>query len=164
VARDRPLGDCLFYIKDAAVPGTPILIATHVNEHYIYSANTLILYPDNVLYHGSIRNNISSLPRAEGSGLLLSPDFHYQGEFKNGYPHGYGTYRSRHMEYVGLFKNGEPFGEGIEKTPSRLFIGCMGENGQRQGYMIDKHNQKSLVDSKQELQSSKLSLRSHLRE
>jgi len=107
------LGDCLFYIKDASKSGTPIIISTHVNEHYIYSSSTLILYPDNVLYYGSIRNNISSLPRAEGDGLLLSPDFQYQGEFKNGYPHGYGAYRSKHMEYVGLFKNGEPFGEGI---------------------------------------------------
>jgi hypothetical protein len=164
VARDRPLGDCLFYIKDCSIQGTPIIIATHVNEHYIYASNTLILYPDNVLYHGSIRNNISSLPRAEGQGMLLSPDFIYQGEFKNGYPHGYGSYRSRTMEYVGVFKNGEPFGEGIEKTPSRLFIGCIGENGQRKGCLIDKHNHKILVDSSEELQESKLSLRSHLRE
>lgn len=164
MARDRPLGDCLFYIKDPALHATPILIATHVNEHYIYSANTLILYPDNVLYHGSIRNNISSLPRAEGNGLLLSPDFQYQGEFKNGYPHGYGSYRSKHLEYVGVFKNGEPFGEGIEKTPSQLFIGCIGEDGQRRGYIIDKHNKKTLLENSQSLQESKLSLRSHLRE
>lgn len=31
VTRDRPLGDCLFYIKDPTIQGTPIIIATHVN-------------------------------------------------------------------------------------------------------------------------------------
>lgn len=51
------------------------------------------------------------------------------------------------MEYVGVFKNGEPFGEGIEKTPSRLFIGLIGENGERKGYAIDKNNQKTLIDN-----------------
>jgi hypothetical protein len=110
VTRDRPIGDCFFYIKDPGIANTPIIITTHVNDHYIYSQNTLILYPDNVLYHGSIKNNIATLPRAEGNGLLLSPDFIFKGEFKNGYPHGYGSYRSKNLEYVGIFKNGEPFG------------------------------------------------------
>ncbi len=41
---------------------------------------------------------------------MISPSFIYEGEFKNGFPHGYGSYRSKSLEYVGNFKNGEPFG------------------------------------------------------
>lgn len=119
---------------------TPIIITTSVNDHYIYSQNTLIVYPDNVVYYGSIRNNIATLPRAEGEGLLLSPEFVYRGEFKNGYPHGYGSYRSKNLEYVGVFKNGEPFGECIEKSSNKLFIGSIEENGSKRGVVINKHN------------------------
>jgi hypothetical protein len=48
--------------------------------------------------------------------MLFSPNFIYEGHFKNGCPHGFGQYRSKTMEYVGDFKNGEPFGEGLKKT------------------------------------------------
>jgi hypothetical protein len=73
VSKDRPIGDCFFYIKDASVEVTPIIICTNVNEHFVYSDKTLIIYQDEVVYYGSISNQISSLPRAEGKGLHISP-------------------------------------------------------------------------------------------
>jgi hypothetical protein len=79
VTRDRPVGECFFYIKDIQIATTPIIISTHVNDHYIYSQKTLIIYPDHVVYYGSIRNNIATLPRAEGNGILVSADFIYKG-------------------------------------------------------------------------------------
>lgn len=64
VQRDRPSGECFFYIKDRSIKSTPILISTQVNEHYVYSDKTLIVYQDNVLYYGSIKNSLAYLPRA----------------------------------------------------------------------------------------------------
>ena len=79
MSKDRPLGDCFFYIKDPSVEATPIIICTNVNEHFVYCDKTLIIYQDDVVYYGSISNQISSLPRAEGKGLLISPEFIYEG-------------------------------------------------------------------------------------
>ena len=76
-----------------------------------------------MVYFGSIKNNLATFPRAEGNGLLFSPGFVYDGHFKNGFPHGFGNYRSKKMEYVGDFKNGEPCGEGLKKTAEELFVG-----------------------------------------
>jgi hypothetical protein len=72
VVRDRPIGECFFYIRDPSVNNTPILIATKVSEHYVYSDSTLILYPDNVLYYGSIKNSLAYLPKGEGKGVMIS--------------------------------------------------------------------------------------------
>jgi hypothetical protein len=64
------------------------------------------MYPDDLVYYGSIKNNLATLPRAEGYGMLFSQNFIYEGQFKNGCPHGFGHYRSKTMEYVGDLKNG----------------------------------------------------------
>ena len=164
--KDRPLGNCFFYINDTQITTTPILISTTVNEHYVYSPTTLIVYPDKTIYYGAIKNNISALPRAEGKGVLIAHDFVYEGEFKNGYPHGYGNYRSRTHQYVGTFENGIAMGDSIQKSSDELFIGEVKENGTRAGVVINAKNERTVVYPREEpdLRDSKLSLRSYVLE
>jgi len=108
--RERPIGDCFFYTKNPNDEDTPLIIATNINQHYVFSDRTLIVYKNKIVYYGAIKNNIATMPRAEGKGILFSADFVYQGEFKNGVPHGFGHYRSKSLEYLGDFKNGIPLG------------------------------------------------------
>lgn len=68
------------------------------------------MYFDKSFYYGNIKNSVATLPRAEGLGILVSPDFIYEGEFNKGLPHGFGKYRTKYLEFVGIFRNGEPFG------------------------------------------------------
>lgn len=77
VKRDRPFGNCFFYTKDPSIFATPLMIATTVSEHYVYSKKTLIVYPDRTIYYGAIKNNIAALPRAEGKGKLITTDYIY---------------------------------------------------------------------------------------
>lgn len=167
VARDRPLGDCFFYINDLSSPTTPLIIATNVNQYYVYSDSTLILYPDKTVYYGSIKNNIAALPRAEGKGTLIAHNFVYEGEFKNGYPHGYGTYRSKTVQHTGTFKNGIAVGSCVQKLSDEVFIGDVNDTGGKTGVVINRKNERKAVHPKEEevnLRGSKLSLRSYVLE
>lgn len=55
------------------------MIATNINQHYVFSERTLIVYRNNIVYYGAIKNNIATIPRAEGQGTLFSPHFIYKG-------------------------------------------------------------------------------------
>lgn len=68
---------------------------TNINQHFVFSEQTLIMNTDQTVYFGAIKNNIATLPVAEGKGILFSPEFIYEGEFKNGVPFGFGHYRSK---------------------------------------------------------------------
>ena len=82
--KERPIGDCFFYTAKQDDEETPIIVTTNINKHFVFSDQTFILNRDNTAYFGEIRNNIQSLPRAEGKGILFSNDFVYEGDFKNG--------------------------------------------------------------------------------
>ena len=56
---------------------TPIAVTTHIDQHYVFSDKTLIINNDRTVYLGAIKNNIASLPVAEGKGLLFSSSFIY---------------------------------------------------------------------------------------
>lgn len=79
----------------------PVIIATRIEEKNIYSPNTLLLYPDKTYYLGTIISNGNDPPIADGKGTLATQKFIYQGEFKNGYPNGYGTFKTKGGILVG---------------------------------------------------------------
>lgn len=67
--------------------------------------------------------NLSRLPKAKGRGMLVTKDFIYIGEFENGLPHGYGSFKTRSGELTGEFIEGEPHGKCIERSKKGLFVG-----------------------------------------
>lgn len=71
--RERPIGDCLFYAKNANDENTPLIITTNINQHYVFCDTTLVVYKNRTVYYGAIKNNIATMPRADGQGILFSP-------------------------------------------------------------------------------------------
>lgn len=55
----------------------------------------MLLYYDRSYYLGSIISNGIDPPIANGKGILVTSNFIFQGAFKNGYPNGYGTFKTR---------------------------------------------------------------------
>lgn len=84
----------------------PTIICTKIEEKNKYSPNTLLLYSDKSYYLGEIATNGLEPPRAEGQGTLVTKKFVYQGDFKNGYPEGYGTFKTKGGIMVGQFRKG----------------------------------------------------------
>lgn len=77
--KERPIGDCFFYSTKDDDESIPVLVTTNINQFYVFSDKTLIVNLDQTVYFGAIKNNIATLPRAEGKGVLFSPDFVYEG-------------------------------------------------------------------------------------
>jgi hypothetical protein len=77
-----------------------------VEDKNIYSKNTLLLYSDQSYYLGEIISNGIEPPIADGKGVLVSKKFIYEGDFSNGYPNGFGTYKTKGGTLVGKFVKG----------------------------------------------------------
>lgn len=88
----------------------PVLITTNITPHYTFSPSTLIIYQDHSYYIGEIAAKKYQVPKATGNGLLVTKDFIYEGQFDDGYPEGYGRYRSKLVDYCGWIKKGTPCG------------------------------------------------------
>jgi hypothetical protein len=112
----------------------------------VYSNNTLLLYSDWSYYLGSIISNGIEPPIADGRGILVSKKFIYQGEFSNGYPHGYGMYKTRGGMLVGRFVKGEPHGKCVERTKKGLFIGELLAKFRKAGKLINPSNEMEYVN------------------
>ena len=102
----RPVGECLFYFDNEFIADPqgknskkkkPIVITTKISPNYTFSPNTLIIYDDNSYYIGEIDVKKYEIPKATGKGLLVAKDFIYEGEFEDGYPEGYGKYRTKFL-------------------------------------------------------------------
>lgn len=127
-------------MKNKHPPEYPVLIATSISEELTYSSKTLLIYSDYSYYFGSLVQSEHG-PQAQGKGLLVTQDFIYEGDFKNGEPHGYGFLKTKNSELSGEFRNGEPFGQCVQRSKKGLFIGEFFPKIRKYGNLITPDNQ-----------------------
>lgn len=77
---------------------------------------------ENFTYHGTITNSEGIKPTGVGT-IHINHDSTYQGEVKEGLPHGKGTLKTPDATYTGMFKDGNIYGMGKKTTSAGTMEG-----------------------------------------